>query len=218
MEISSALRAIAALVAVWTCLDVASPASAQSAGENPRVVKVKYGCITEIAHDIGPVRDAVSDALRRPVEGFSRDCVQGMTLAIRVSPFGINSSQSYPIERDKRYESALGEPYRPGRFNDGFVLFVQTYSPIEDVRHSSANGAAKIFRSRFIASAEIDCVMSSLSADGPSAILDISLYRMAFFETQDGYSEVQIDRGALTRNTAVLRYCLAEFSRFIALQ
>jgi hypothetical protein len=65
---------------------------------------------------------------------------------------------------------------------------------------------------------KIDCLMSSLAADGSSAILDISLYRMAFFETREGYAEVQIDDKSLAGNTAVLRYCLAEFSRFVALQ
>jgi hypothetical protein len=179
---------------------------------------VKYGCITEIAHDIAPVKDVVRGALHRGVKDLSRDCARGVTLAIRVSPFGISSSQSYPIERDKHYESALGDLYRPDGFNDGFVVFIRTYSPIEDVHHSSANGKAKVFRSKFITSAQIDCLMSSLADDGSSAILDISLYRMAFFETREGYVEVQIDRKSATENTAVLRYCLAEFSRFVALQ
>lgn len=187
--------------------------AAWAGDDRPGLYKERHGCIAVLLEEIDPVRQMMLDALSEPLDIAGRKCAEGMTYAVRVSPFDL-SSERYPIDRMQRADFALGSPYNG--FNDEFVVTIQADSPIDSVRYTLSDGMAQVFETRSSSRDGVDCLVSSLSADRSSAILEISLYRIAYLETWERKRvEAMIDAADVRKNAAAIKQCMSEFFSFV---
>jgi hypothetical protein len=177
--------------------------------------KIRYDCITAVLQLTEAANASVAEYLDQTLQSAMVDCDQKVSLAIRVSPFELTRSSPprYPVRRQERGE-IVSRDESDGR-TDRFVLFIQKESPIDVVPFSAANGEAKIFESYTISEENVECLISSLSSDRSSSMIDISLFKLASAKVSDERVTLFIDDVEFERARLGIRHCVEALLVFI---
>jgi hypothetical protein len=142
-----------------------------------------------------------------------------MSFAIRVSPFVLSSDMppKYWIDRQRRGDQVLTQPYEISGKNVERALFMGLSSPIDLVRYEADDGAARIFESKTFEFGSLTCLVASMSSDRSSAILDISLFKESVVVPHSDGAALKIDDTRTQERRGEVKKCLHEFLAFIRL-